>query len=39
MCAEALYSLEHSPTSFPRHIFVERREMASFSVEFSFVLR
>ena len=34
--ADALYSSEHPPASFPRQIFVELMEMATSSVEFSF---
>ena len=36
ICADALYSSEHPPASFPRQIFVELMEMATSSVEFSF---
>ena len=36
ICAEALYSSEHSPAPFSRQIFVEVMEMATSSVDFSF---
>ena len=36
ICDEALYSSQHSPAPFPRHIFVELMKMATFSVDFSF---
>ena len=37
ICADALYSSEHSPAPFPWQIFVELMEMATSSVEFRFI--
>ena len=36
ICADAFYSTEYPPVPFPRQIFVELMEMATYSVEFSF---
>ena len=36
ICADALYSSEHTTARFPLQIFVEFMEMATSSVEFSF---